>query len=316
MGPRAFVATVATAMLCSSAAAYAGESPSPSKEAQAIFTEARKLDEAGDLENACRLYRDALNLEPAAVGGRLHLARCLERSDKLASALEEYAAAEDAATASKQLGRAAHAKARKEELAAKVGAVVVDVAADAMALARFEIRLDGAPLPSDKWGVAVSLDAGKHAVDASALDRLPFSQSFVISNGAKSTVSVPSLEPRSRGAVWPFLVGGVGLAMGAAAVGFAADQATTQATVNDRCDEVACDTSGGFDPAAANARLDRDFGLALGLGLGGGLAVGAGIVGLIVSSRGGEDEGRVGASSLRPWVGLNRVGFELELGFQ
>jgi hypothetical protein len=99
--------------------------------------------------------------------------------------------------------------------------------------------------------------------------------------------------------------------LGAVAVGFVVDQQATQRDVYDHCDELHCTTSDGFDPAAANARLDRDFGLFVGLGAASLGAIGAGLVGLVVTAgEGGEkaEAPTTARATFAPWVGARAAG--------
>jgi hypothetical protein len=314
MGSRWVSGAAASIALVTSGSALAAEPPAPNAEAQAIFAEARKLDEAGDLPNACALYREALTLEPNAVGGRLHLARCLERTDKLASAANEYAAAERAATSTNQPERALHARRQQQALASRLGTVVIEVPRVAREVAEdLVVRLDGDALDATRWGQPIWADAGRHVLDASATGRTSFQSSFVVKLGERTRVDVPVLPRRAASRVWPWVVGGLGLAMGATAGVFAFDQAVTQARIHERCDATSCDTSGGFDPASANARLDRDFGLALGLGIGGGLALGAGILGLVVPSNSDAAPATGSAPRVTPWIGPRVAGVAVEM---
>ncbi|MBM4359127.1 MAG: tetratricopeptide repeat protein [Deltaproteobacteria bacterium] len=310
-----WVWTVAGVVLASTERAHAADSSGPNVEAQAIFAEARKLDEAGDLANACALYREALRLEPNAVGGRLHLARCLERIDKLASAAQEYAAAERSAAVTNQAERASHARKQQQALAPRLGSVVLDVPrATRATIDDLEVKLDGGPIESERWGQPIFADAGRHVIAGTAPGRAPFEAQVLVRNGERVRVEVPILARKVGWPVWPWIVGGLGLAMGAGAGVFAYDQAKTQADVDRRCNDQSCDT--GFDPAAANARLDRDFGLALGLGIGGGLALGAGIVGLVVSTGGSETASATVAPRVTPWVGPGIAGLAFQTRFQ
>lgn len=284
------------------------DGPSPPSEAEVIFAEARKLEESGDVKSACSLYRNALELEPNAIGGRLHLARCLERIDLLASAAAEYERAEAAATAANQSDRAQHAKKQLQLLVPRLGTVVVEIPRAVRETAEgLEVTIDGAPIAAGRWGQPVPVDAGKRALRATASGRASFSTTFEARNGVLHVVEVPVLLRRQT-TFWPWIVGGLGVAMGGAAAAFAVDQAATQREVNDHCDATSCDRRDGFDPESANARLDRDFGLALGLGIGGGLALSAGIVGLVV---GGGDNPSPTAKVL-PMVGPRTAGLVVE----
>ncbi|MBM4376521.1 MAG: tetratricopeptide repeat protein [Deltaproteobacteria bacterium] len=303
MTSRATGTAVSLAALLWAGGSVAAE-PRSTTEAQAIFQEARKLDEAGDLKSACALYEKALALEPNAIGGRLHLARCLERLDKLASAVAEYERAEIAANAANQPDRSSHARKQIQLLAPRVGTVVIEVPrAVRETAADLLVRVDETPIPDSRWGQAVPADAGPHTVSAAAPGRAAFAARIDVKNGGRYTVEVPILL-RRHAPVWPWIVGGVGLAMGGAAFAFAYDQSVVQAEIDEHCKSTPCDRLDGFEPNIANARLSRDFGLALGLGIGGGLALGAGVLGLVL----GRDDGTATSAKFTPIAGPNVAG--------
>jgi len=290
--------------------ALGAEPPAVNHEAQSIFQEARKLDETGELARACALYEQALVLEPNAVGGRLHLARCYERIDKLASAASQYEVAERVATKGGQPERALYARRQLQALTPRLGTLTVDVPRAVRETSPdVLVSNDGSPLPREQWGADVPVDAGPHSVEASASGRSTWSMMAVVKNGQPSRIEVPVLR-REASAVWPWVTGGLGLALGAAGAVFAVDQAKTQALVHQHCDARACDREGGFDAATANARLDRDFALALGLGIGGGLAVGASVIGLATAS------GSSPRASYTPWLGPRTAGLSATWVFE
>src|SRR5262249_29539390 len=95
----------------------------------------------------------------------------------------------------------------------------------------------------------------------------------------------PKPPPASKSSpVWPWVVGGVGLALGGAAIGFAVDQRAAASQLDGTCGSMrACPV--GFDFHPLRSREVRDYGLAIGMGTAGALAVGAAGVGFALSSR-------------------------------
>ena len=80
--------------------------------------------------------------------------------------------------------------------------------------------------------------------------------------------------------VWVWVVGGAGLAMLAASIAFRVDQSAAGGALDDNCgaDRTACPAS--YDFMSDRAREERSFGLFLGFGAGGIVALGAAAIGL------------------------------------
>ena len=78
------------------------------------------------------------------------------------------------------------------------------------------------------------------------------------------------------------MVGGAGLVLGGAAIGFALDANAASDALRGKCGaDLVCDEDPGFDPAPLNARKNRGVGLAIGLGSASVIAIGAAVVGLV-----------------------------------
>src|SRR3989442_3789140 len=63
---------------------------SSEEEADALFQKGRAKEKAGDTAEACRLYQQALDKNPNAVGTILNVALCNEKADKVASAYKKF----------------------------------------------------------------------------------------------------------------------------------------------------------------------------------------------------------------------------------
>ncbi len=85
--------------------------------------------------------------------------------------------------------------------------------------------------------------------------------------------------------MWPWVVGGVGLALGAAALGSELVSLRAHAELDDHCGPGRQSCKPGYDFHAARTRELVGFGLFMGLGAGGVLAIGAAGVGLGLSYR-------------------------------
>jgi hypothetical protein len=85
-------------LLLAPAVAVAQPNPQPdpkSRQADALFEEAKALEDAGQLKEACERFDEALGLNPAAIGAMIAVAKCDARFDRVASAVALYISARD-----------------------------------------------------------------------------------------------------------------------------------------------------------------------------------------------------------------------------
>lgn len=163
------------------------------------------------------------------------------------------------------------------------------------------------------------VDGGKHVVSASANDRVAWSAEVEVANEkARVEVPVPMLQPAqaappvappppvaatppvapapapappppaparepSRGGVpaWVWVAGGAGLAMLGASVAFKVDQGSAAKALDSNCGATR-HCKPGYDWQPVYDRERRDFGLFVGLGGAGILALGAAVAGAAV----------------------------------
>lgn len=292
---------VALGLLLAVPSVARAEAPAPehNEQAEGLFAEGRKLEDAGDPGKACPLYEQAVELAPAAVGGRLHLARCLERIGKLASAHAAYEMAAEIAKKSGQFSRVVHAKGRLKELGDRLAFVTLVVPpATQAAMPALAVELDGAVVARGRWGTKLAADAGTHEVVALAPGKVAWRREVSLALGDAFTIEVGAPGDASAPR-WAWVVGGVGVALAAGAVASGVELSAAQSDIHEHCSATACDRAGGFEPAAANARLDRDLGLVLGLGISGAAAIAAAGVGLAAMDGGkARDEDRAESASL------------------
>ncbi len=185
--PFAFV--LLTTLVAGRARAQAGENQGA---AQALYDEARKLASAKDFAAACPKFKASYDMDPAG-GTLLNLADCYENEGKTALAWTTF---KDALVAAQQDGnqpRVEFAKAHIASLEQSLAYLTLDVPNDAR-LDGLVVSIDGAPLASAAWGVALPVDPGKHVVRAEAKGHEPFERSFEVSKaGQREAVSVPLL---------------------------------------------------------------------------------------------------------------------------
>lgn len=163
--------------------------------AQVLFEQAKKLMKEGKAAEACPKLEESQRLDPGS-GTLINLARCYEQTDRMASAWNTYLEAAAAAAASGNLQREKEARARAAALRPALPTLVVEVSAEAKAIAGLEVSRDGTPISSAQWGLPIPADAGEHRIAASAPGRESW-QSVVIVKGKGGIFSttVPVLAP-------------------------------------------------------------------------------------------------------------------------
>jgi hypothetical protein len=271
--------------------------------AQAIFDRAIELMDQGKYDEACPRFQDVVRLVPAGLGAKLRVAECHERAGQLATAWSKYVLAENAAVAAGQQERAAFARERAAALKPKLSRLVIRVPDALRATEGLTVQRDGAAVTSAEWGLPVPVDAGTHTVVVRAPKKTPWETSLVVAGDAAEAIVTapealaPASEQRPVGATrrepapvatggvptYAWIIGGVGIALGSVSVGFAVDQSAAQREIHAHCSASACDRAGGFNPRSANDRLYRDYGLFIGFGIAGALALGMSVVTVVTA---------------------------------
>jgi hypothetical protein len=274
-----------------------GETPNPPAQpdphtlAAQIFEEAGRAQDRRAFEYACPKFAKVVELEPAKVGAKLALAECYAQAGKLASALAAYRAA---AARAAEVGdpRQKYAEERAAELEAKAPRVNVEVPGTLRSLPGLTVLRDGAALEASQWNQAVPTDPGEHTISVAAPGKKPWSGKVTVTAGAIAQIVIGGLEdaftmgetpkpappsvapgpdptggeqlgaPSRKVPVWAWVSGGLGLAAGGVAVGFAVDQAAAQRGFDAQCKS----SPGNMGCGDRTARLWRDFGLWIGLG--------------------------------------------------
>lgn len=169
----------------------------PSSKAQVLFDEARLLMERGDYERACPMFAESQRVDPGG-GTLLNLAMCHEKQGKLASAWTEFNAALSLAQRDERKDRYDLARQRLDELTPRVPRLVVVVPQDGDATT-MTVRVDGAEIRKDAWGVAFPVDPGQHRIDAVAPGKRRFATAIALRpDGVTLTVEIPALETETR----------------------------------------------------------------------------------------------------------------------
>jgi hypothetical protein len=161
--------------------------------ADALFRDGKAKMAAEDYAQACPKLADSYRLDPAT-GTLLALALCHEREGKMASAWVEYA---DAAMRAKKEGRADREKAARERVAAlepKLSQLTI-AAPVASSITGFAITRNGVTLGASAMGIAVPVDGGTYAIEASAPHKKPWrAKVTVAATGDRQSITVPTLE--------------------------------------------------------------------------------------------------------------------------
>ncbi len=310
--------------------------------AQAMFDGAEQLMAAHKYDEACPKLEEVVRLVPSGVGAKIELAKCYEEAGRLASAWGAYVVAGNAAAAAGQAERTKAAAEHAAALKPRLSTLTISVPAGLRAVPGLEIRRDGRVLGQAEWGIAVPVDPGAHPVEATAPGKAPWHAAAEVKGDADAAsialperlddapdaappptpvpprphpdaATTPSSPPIPEAAptkpaggppVWAWAVGGAGVALLGASVGFLVDERVTQADIDKSCPGLKLCVK-GFDASGANARLYRDFDVFVGAGVAGVVAAGAGIVGVVVGRKRAKGDALVAPL---PWAGPGAAG--------
>lgn len=268
----------------------------PDPVAQALFQDGRDLVDKGQWDAGCTKFEASMLLYPAA-STLLNIARCHEHQSKLASAWSAYKRVQvlNRETIGEERRRAIDdmVEAQIKALTPRLPKIKLTMA---RAVPNLTLRKDGEILPAAVVGTEVPVDAGEHEIVAEAPGYRPFRQKLEVKESTLRVIDIdltlegdpdPHGEP-ARVPTWAFISGGAGLAMLGVAAGFRVDQAFVEGRQNGICNG---DLRGGcppittYDPAKDNTRKNTDFGLFVGFGVAGALALAASVVGVVRAAR-------------------------------
>lgn len=170
--------------------AWADPSAGEIAAARDLFARAEKDEDAGNWTAALEKLRRAISVKSTS-GIRYHIAMCEEELGQLASALNDYSAAES-------MARTEHNKDVLDAIApplqglrARVPTLQVDVPSTVEGT---EVLVDGKPLPSGLWGIPTPIDVGAHRVEAHAPTKNPFSASVTLKEKDAQQLSVTFVD--------------------------------------------------------------------------------------------------------------------------
>jgi hypothetical protein len=298
--PRRWLFTALVAFALATAAAAEAGNPV----AEQLFQDAVTLMEAGNYADAAAKLEKSQELE-ARSGTLLDLAYCHEKLGRTATAWVEYKDAASLARAESRPDNEEKATSLAEALEPSLSRLAIDVEQQAGTIAA---EVDGQPVVT---GSPFPVDPGERVVKVRAEGKKEWSTTITIAPGGDTkTIVVPELEPVAApvpepppppkappppheeehvdGSVptWAWVTGAAGIVIIGIAIGFAVDQTAAGNAVESSCGDDRQSCPPDYDFAADWNRERRDFGVFLGLGAGGLVALGAGVAGAVVGLQG------------------------------
>lgn len=191
----AFLGAVVATMLGTSLA-----HADPSADADTLFKDGNTLAAAGKYAEACPKLAESQKLDPA-VGTEFNLADCYEHLDRLATAYSLFVDVQKVAHAAGKFEREKRAKERADALGSKIGKLKLVVQATAPGL---EVKVDDI---EDHGGGPIAIDAGTHAVVATAPGRTTWTGSVTTKDGDTTALTIPELvDPNPAPPPQPIIV--------------------------------------------------------------------------------------------------------------
>jgi serine/threonine-protein kinase len=185
------------------ARAWADSSSGQVAAADVIFADAKKLAAAGRFNDACPKFEESQRLDPTP-GTLLNLGDCYKQASppRTASAWGAYQQAGMLARSRGDTARQDAARERAQTIEPVLSRVTISPA-PAARIAGLDVKWDGTSVGVGTWDTAIPVDAGEHAIEASAPGKTSWTGKVVVRlNGGLMTVEVPALvdAPASVGA--------------------------------------------------------------------------------------------------------------------
>jgi serine/threonine-protein kinase len=157
-------------------------------DAEALFEQGRKLADSGNYAEACPKFEQSRRLANG-LGVTMYLADCFAKTGHPARALPLFREAEHMAN-ERHDKRASAAHDRVEALEKTVPKLTIRVKSTGAGL---EVKIDDQALDLTQLKEPVRLDAGSHALVASAPGKSDFSTNVQLVEGAAASVDIPEL---------------------------------------------------------------------------------------------------------------------------
>jgi serine/threonine-protein kinase len=162
--------------------------------AEALFREGRTLIKQGKLDAGCDRLEQSEKLE-SSVGTLLNLGDCREKQGRFATAWAAFRKAESMAKLKGETQRrVAEAKRRADRLEDSLARITVQVGPNSKANG-LTIKRDGDEVDPELWGTGIVVDPGNHEIVAEAPNAKPWKTEVSVGKGGKRWVVVPALEP-------------------------------------------------------------------------------------------------------------------------
>ena len=161
--------------------------------AEALYQEGRRLMDAGDYQAACPRFEESLRLD-RGTGTLWHLARCYEKTGRLASAWARYHEVAQEARHNREPAKEKAALAAARVLEPRLHRLVIAVP-EANRVEGLVVSRDGVDVGPGGWGAAIPLDTGAHQIRATAPGHRPWGIEVDIGGESRTArVEVPRLE--------------------------------------------------------------------------------------------------------------------------
>ncbi len=178
----------AIAALLTSSFAFATDTAA----AQALFSDARKLMNAGNYADACPKLEESENLDPG-MGTLYNLGDCYEHVGKTASAWAAFDEVASEAKAAQQPAREQDARNRAGALVGSLAHMTIDASAVKM-LPGVEVSRDGTTVGAPQWGLSIPVDPGEHTIVALATGKKTWTTKINVAAREAKVLTVPALE--------------------------------------------------------------------------------------------------------------------------
>ena len=267
----------AAGLACMSSDAWAQARSEDRVAAESLFTDARRLMQAGDYEQACPKLEASRRLEPG-LGTTLNLGDCYEKIGRTASAWGEFRSAAAEAQKAGDSVRKATALARAAALEPRLSRLQINVTDPSVTLLR-----NGQELSPAVIGNAIPVDPGRYRLEARAPGKLSWTDEVLV-EGESATVAVhvPALaddtaaaqalpstgvapepaaaeEPSHASQTLAWVLGGVDVASVATGATFALLASSNWSKAEDGCTDLPYDCSsdavGRADDASTQATI-------------------------------------------------------------
>lgn len=303
----------------------AGIVPDPA--AAELFHTGRELIEKGDWDAGCPKFEASIAIYLSA-STLLNMAKCHEHYGRIASAWATYnrALVVNRETPGVERRKALEDIGRKgletlKPRLPKLRIVIADKPGGA------EISRDGQRVPESVLGVAVPVDPGPHTITVRAPgyrneQRTITALESQVAELEITLVPLPKEErvqqeevpgaPETQGVqlpTWTIGVGAGSLVLLAVAAAFRIDQSRIEGEQYGRCrGDVREGCPANYDPSVDNARKNRDFGLFVGFGGAGLLALGGAVAGALIAKPSASKTNAVLSTPIQPWFGHKSAG--------